>query len=156
MDIHTGLTAVHRTWTAVDMGRGVACSLVRGGDLDVRRVVRVSPKVPGVDRATLRRGISAIQEEMRIDAEFPAAALAEAEEAARNPVLPGLDRTDIPFLTIDPESARDLDQALHIERRDTLRRRDESTSPPSCHLRKSSLSAAGWRSTRSALDDRRG
>jgi exoribonuclease R len=117
MDIHTGLTAVHRTWTAVDMGRGVACSLVRGGDLDVRRVVRVSPKVPGVDRATLRRGISAIQEEMRIDAEFPAAALAEAEEAARNPVLPGLDRTDIPFLTIDPESARDLDQALHIERR---------------------------------------
>lgn len=82
-----------------------------------RRVVCVSPKVPGVDRATLRRGIGAIQEEMRIDPVFPADALAEAENAARNPTLPRLDRTDIPFLTIDPESARDLDQALHIERR---------------------------------------
>ena len=38
--------------------------------------------------------------------------------AARPPAprLPSLDRTDIPFVTIDPESRVDLDQALHIER----------------------------------------
>jgi exoribonuclease R len=30
--------------------------------------------------------------------------------------LPDLDRTDLPFVTIDPDGARDLDQALHLER----------------------------------------
>ena len=43
--------------------------------------------------------------------------LAAAEQAARHPRLPTTDRTDIPFVTIDPEGSRDLDQALHIERR---------------------------------------
>ena len=48
--------------------------------------------------------------------EFPAEVRAEAEASARSPRLPDLDRTDLPFVTIDPETARDLDQALHIER----------------------------------------
>ena len=43
--------------------------------------------------------------------------LAAAEDAAANPKLPELDRTDIPFITIDPPGSKDLDQALHIERR---------------------------------------
>src|SRR3954452_2725139 len=30
--------------------------------------------------------------------------------------MPDLDRTDIPFVTIDPATSMDLDQALHIER----------------------------------------
>ncbi|MBA2558820.1 MAG: RNB domain-containing ribonuclease, partial [Propionibacteriales bacterium] len=39
-----------------------------------------------------------------------------AEAAAAAPMLPELDRTDIPFVTIDPEGSMDLDQALHLER----------------------------------------
>src|SRR4051794_17760168 len=30
--------------------------------------------------------------------------------------MPELDRTDIPFVTIDPPSSMDLDQAVHLER----------------------------------------
>ena len=39
-----------------------------------------------------------------------------AAAAAASPRLPELDRTDIPFVTIDPEGLADLDQALHLER----------------------------------------
>jgi exoribonuclease R len=46
---------------------------------------------------------------------FPPAVLAEAEAAAQAPP-PERERVDIPFVTIDPPGARDLDQALHIER----------------------------------------
>ena len=48
--------------------------------------------------------------------DFPHEVQQAAERAAAEPRLPGLDRTDIPFVTIDPEGAMDLDQALHIER----------------------------------------
>ena len=48
--------------------------------------------------------------------EFPAEVEAAAAKAAANPRLPDVDRTEIPFVTIDPEGAMDLDQALHIER----------------------------------------
>jgi exoribonuclease R len=39
-----------------------------------------------------------------------------ARRAAAAPRLPDLDRTDVPFVTIDPASSQDLDQALHLER----------------------------------------
>ena len=39
-----------------------------------------------------------------------------AAAAAANPRLPEVDRTDIEFVTIDPESSMDLDQAMHIQR----------------------------------------
>ena len=42
--------------------------------------------------------------------------LAAAEQAAADPRLPELDRTDLELITIDPEGSRDLDQALHIGR----------------------------------------
>ena len=48
--------------------------------------------------------------------EFPPEVERAAQAAARRPRLPDLDRTDIPFVTIDPEASMDLDQALHIER----------------------------------------
>ncbi len=82
-----------------------------------RRVVRVSPALPGAQEHALRRGLTAIHEELGVSAAFPAAVEEEAARAARAPRLPELDRTDIPFVTIDPESSRDLDQALHLERR---------------------------------------
>ncbi|WP_238993604.1 ribonuclease catalytic domain-containing protein [Nocardioides caldifontis] len=58
-----------------------------------------------------------LHEELGTPGEFAAEVLAEAEESAAAPTLPPLDRTDLPLVTIDPESARDLDQALHLERR---------------------------------------
>lgn len=73
-------------------------------------------KVLGADGETLRQGIETIQKELGVTPEFPADVLEAAEAAAANPRLPELDRTDIPFVTIDPEGAMDLDQALHLER----------------------------------------
>nr|MDQ3640909.1 RNB domain-containing ribonuclease [Actinomycetota bacterium] len=58
-----------------------------------------------------------LREELGVSDAFPPDVLAEAEVAARSPRMPDLDRTDLPFVTIDPEGSRDLDQALVIERR---------------------------------------
>ncbi|HEU4515132.1 MAG TPA: RNB domain-containing ribonuclease [Nocardioidaceae bacterium] len=77
-----------------------------------RQVVRIHD----ADGSALRQGVEAIRTEMGVTPEFPAEVEAAAAEAARNPRLPELDRTDIPFVTIDPSSALDLDQAMHIER----------------------------------------
>ena len=79
------------------------------------RVVRVRRGADDVAR-TMREGIATIRAELDLPEEFPAEVLAAAEAAAANPRLPELDRTELPFVTIDPEGARDLDQALHIER----------------------------------------
>lgn len=84
------------------------------------RVIRVrsdggqgpAPAVAGV----LHEGILRIHAELDLPEDFPDDVLAAAEAAAAGPRLPDLDRTDIPFITIDPEGAMDLDQALHIER----------------------------------------
>ena len=79
------------------------------------RVVRVK----GSDEQlvqVLQHGIVQIQGELHVTPEFPPEVEAAAEQAAANPRLPELDRTDIEFVTIDPEGAMDLDQALHIER----------------------------------------
>ncbi len=79
-----------------------------------RRVVRVHH----ADGDTLRKGIISIQSELDVSPDFPPEVEAAAEMAARDPRLPELDRTDIAFVTIDPETSQDLDQALHIERRE--------------------------------------
>jgi exoribonuclease R len=57
----------------------------------------------------------AIRREAGVPDEFPPPVVAEAEAAARAAV--GGERVDVPFVTIDPPGSRDLDQALHIERR---------------------------------------
>jgi exoribonuclease R len=77
-----------------------------------RRVVRVL----GADGATLRDGVAIVQQELGITPEFSAEVEQTARQSAGQPRLPGLDRTDIAFVTIDPASSMDLDQALHIER----------------------------------------
>src|SRR4051812_26085267 len=74
------------------------------------RRIRVDPA------GLLRDGFAAIRREAGLPPSFPADVQAEAEAAAASPAPPG-DRVDIPFVTIDPPGARDLDQALHIERR---------------------------------------
>ncbi|WP_433377028.1 RNB domain-containing ribonuclease [Actinoplanes sp. CA-142083] len=66
---------------------------------------------PQIDFSVLRR-------ELRLPGEFPEAALGEARAAAAAPPRPGVDRTDVPFVTIDPATSRDLDQAMHLSRRE--------------------------------------
>ena len=64
----------------------------------------------------LRQGVEAVQAELGVSPDFPPEVEEAAARAAASPRLPDLDRTDIPFVTIDPEGAMDLDQALHLER----------------------------------------
>jgi len=75
------------------------------------RVLRVANST-----ALLEEGIKAIQAEQKLQPDFPADVVAAAVEAAKNPRLPDLDRTDLPFVTIDPVGSMDLDQAMHLER----------------------------------------
>jgi exoribonuclease R len=77
-----------------------------------RRVI----KVHHADGDPLRDGVALVQRELEITPEFPEEVERAARQAAGNPRLPRLDRSDIPFVTIDPESSLDLDQALHITR----------------------------------------
>lgn len=60
---------------------------------------------------------SGLRQELNLPGEFPAEVLAEAERAAGLPPS-GVDRTDVPFVTIDPAGSQDLDQAMHLSRRD--------------------------------------
>ena len=80
------------------------------------RVVKVRTSGDSVTAQEMRDGIAAIQEEQELSPTFPDAVERAAAEAAANPRLPELDRTDIELVTIDPEGAKDLDQAMHIER----------------------------------------
>ncbi|HEX3932812.1 MAG TPA: RNB domain-containing ribonuclease [Nocardioides sp.] len=79
------------------------------------RVVRVHAR-DDVAARSLRDGIAKIRTELDVSPEFPAEVEEAAARAAAAPRLPDLDRTDIPFVTVDPASSMDLDQALHIER----------------------------------------
>ena len=80
------------------------------------RVVKVRTRGDTVSAQEMHDGIAAIQVELNVSPAFPESVTLAAAAAAANPRLPKLDRTDIEFVTIDPESARDLDQAMHIER----------------------------------------
>ena len=63
----------------------------------------------------LEQGIAQIQQEQDLHPEFPTEVEQAAEQAAAHPRLPDLDRTDLPFVTIDPVGSMDLDQAMHLE-----------------------------------------
>jgi exoribonuclease R len=78
-----------------------------------RRVLTVETVADGAD---LRAGFGAIRTELDLPGPYPADALAEAEQAARDPRMPELDETAIPLITLDPATSMDLDQAMHIER----------------------------------------
>jgi exoribonuclease R len=80
------------------------------------RVIRVGRADDGVAAQALRQGIAHIQEELEVSPVFPPEVEDTAAKAAANPRLPSLDRTDLPFVTIDPPSSMDLDQAMHLER----------------------------------------
>src|SRR3954462_11596615 len=79
------------------------------------RVVRVHVG-DEVAAHSLHEGISAIQAQLKVSPDFAPEVEEAARRAAEAPRLPDLDRTDLPFVTIDPASSLDLDQALHLER----------------------------------------
>ncbi len=65
--------------------------------------------------AELVEGLRGIRHQFKVPGEFPAAVVLAADEAARRAPTAHVDRTDWPFVTLDPASSTDLDQAFHIE-----------------------------------------
>lgn len=64
----------------------------------------------------LADGLAAIRAQFRVPEDFPPEVLAAAEAAARRVPNAHADRTAMPFVTLDPASSTDLDQAFAIER----------------------------------------
>ncbi|NND75804.1 MAG: RNB domain-containing ribonuclease [Ilumatobacter sp.] len=66
-----------------------------------------------------RDGLARLRDDFDVPDEFPPEVLEAAEVAAARPLGPGrsehVDRTDIEFLTLDPASSTDLDQAFAVE-----------------------------------------
>lgn len=70
---------------------------------------------PSASRTELAAALAAIRAEVDAPTEFPQAVLDEAQSAHAAP--PDRDLRDVPFATLDPAGARDLDQAFHLARR---------------------------------------
>lgn len=64
----------------------------------------------------LARGLAAIRSQFKVPDSFPDAVLAAADAAATRAPARHADRTGWPFVTLDPASSTDLDQAFTIER----------------------------------------
>lgn len=64
----------------------------------------------------LAETLGKIREDLELSAQFSAEVEAEAAATVAAAVLPDDDRTAMGFITIDPEGATDLDQAVHIAR----------------------------------------
>ncbi|MES2046253.1 MAG: RNB domain-containing ribonuclease [Pseudomonadota bacterium] len=63
----------------------------------------------------LASGLAAIRLQYQVPADFPPAVQAAAEMAAKRAPTANVDRTDMPFVTLDPAASTDLDQAFTIE-----------------------------------------
>lgn len=77
-----------------------------------RVIVPRAPHAQGV----LAKTLQLIRDELGLPESFAPEVEAEAKHAVEGIELPALDLTGIPFVTIDPAGATDLDQAVHIER----------------------------------------
>jgi len=69
-------------------------------------------------KGILKRELARLYDEFELPGDFPPDVLADANAAAsRHPdATSHEDRTNLPFVTLDPASSTDLDQAFHIER----------------------------------------
>jgi len=73
-----------------------------------------------IDRqGVLSRGLADIRTQFQVPSEFPPAVLADADLAATRPVTGHADWADRGFVTLDPKSSTDLDQAFAIEQSGT-------------------------------------
>jgi hypothetical protein len=79
-------------------------------------------RAPHIDFGALRR-------ELKLPEGYPAEAAEEAERSAADPPAPPVDRTDLPFATIDPATSLDLDQAMCLQRRATGHRVSARSRP---------------------------
>ncbi|MFK0001443.1 RNB domain-containing ribonuclease [Paenarthrobacter sp. NPDC090520] len=72
---------------------------------------------PNVDDSSdqLAESLAALRTELELPGEYPGDALAEARAAVEHHQLPARDLLDVPFVTIDPATSTDLDQALFID-----------------------------------------
>src|SRR3954454_10516846 len=70
-----------------------------------------------VPAGALRDGFRAIRREADVPEGFAPDVEAEADAVAAAARQVERERVDVPFVTTDPPGSRDLDQALHIERR---------------------------------------
>ncbi len=64
----------------------------------------------------LAASFDAIRAELKVPAAFGEPVLEAARAAARDWSRPATDRTELPFLTLDPAGSTDLDQAMALER----------------------------------------
>jgi len=64
----------------------------------------------------LSRGLARIRTQFQVPDSFPAEVLAAADAAAKRAPTEHADRTDWRFVTLDPASSTDLDQAFDIQR----------------------------------------
>jgi exoribonuclease R len=76
---------------------------------------RLAPNVHEHTNA-LEEALGALRTELELPGAYPADAVRDAEAAVSSRQFPDADLTGVNFLTIDPESSTDLDQALFIER----------------------------------------
>lgn len=67
------------------------------------------------DTHVLDAGLADIRRQYGVPAGFPDEVTERAREAARRPLGGRVDRTDVPFVTLDPATSTDLDQAFHID-----------------------------------------
>ncbi|MBU5423244.1 RNB domain-containing ribonuclease [Cellulomonas hominis] len=92
--------------------------------------------------AAVRTGLAALRAELGVPDGFPAEVQAEvARVTGAGPSGSRDDATGVPFVTIDPEGSRDLDQAVHLERRG-----------PGYRLRYAIADVAAWVRPGGALD----
>lgn len=75
---------------------------------------RLAPNVHEHNNA-LEEALSALRTELELPGAYPEEAVAEAKAAVESLQLPAYDLTGVEFITIDPASSTDLDQALFIE-----------------------------------------
>lgn len=64
----------------------------------------------------LQAGLASIRQQYSVPLSFPPEVLAAADVAARREPMEHVDRTDWEFITLDPATSTDLDQAFTIER----------------------------------------
>lgn len=81
-----------------------------------RNIVFRPTTEPGDAAAALLTRFEAIRQEFDLPDGFPPEVVAEAQRAAASASLPERDETAVPFVTIDPPTSMDLDQAMYIER----------------------------------------
>jgi len=81
------------------------------------RTFAVVDAMPVHAAGELQRGFDQIRAENNVPVDFPADVVAAAARAAQQPAVDDghVERTDLPFVTLDPQSSRDLDQAFVIE-----------------------------------------